>query len=299
MARMRCRVDGILPLDKPPGMTSNAALQAVRRMYDAEKAGHGGTLDPLASGLLPVLFGQATRFSAWLLDAHKIYSASVQLGVTTETADAEGAVLETRPVAVGIGQIDAVLARFRGEIEQVPPMYSALKRGGRPLYELARQGLTVERAPRRVSIERLDRVGFCGTRLEVCVTCSKGTYIRTLAEDIGRALGCGAHLAGLRRLAAGNLTIEQSAVLDELAGLDDAGRARWLRPIDELLSVLPEIELEPSETRRFTHGQAVDSDATEGLSYRVYARGRQFVGVGAGQPGGRLQPRRLLGEQAG
>lgn len=299
MARTWRRVDGILPLDKPVGISSNAALQAVRRMFGAEKAGHAGTLDPLASGLLPVLFGQATRFSGWLLDADKAYRASVRLGVTTQTADAEGKVLETRPVELALAQIDDALARFRGEIEQVPPMYSALKRAGRPLYELARQGLTVERAPRRVRIERLDLLEFSGTRLDIQVVCSKGTYIRTLAEDIGRALGCGAHLAALRRTAAGNFTIEQAAALDHLAGLDDDGRTGWLRPVDELLTQLPGIELDPSESQRFSQGQAVGRTVAEGQDYRVYASAGAFLGVGGGQPGGRLQPRRLIAGHAG
>lgn len=294
MARTRRRVDGFLPLDKPAGMSSNAALQAARRMFNAEKAGHAGTLDPLASGLLPVLFGQATRFSGWLLDSDKCYLASVQLGVTTETADAEGKVLQTRPVDVAVAQIDDALAGFRGEIEQVPPMYSALKRAGRPLYELARKGLTVERAARRIRIERLDRIGFSGARLEIRVACSKGTYIRTLAEDIGRVLGCGAHLAGLRRIAAGSFAIEQAVTLDHLAGLDDDARAGWLRPVDALLTRLPEIELDPVESRLFAQGQGLVRAVIEGQDYRVYARERVFLGVGAGQPGGRLQPRRLV-----
>ena len=297
MARTWRRVDGILPLDKPVGMSSNAALQAVRRMFGAEKAGHAGTLDPLASGLLPVLFGQATRFSGWLLDADKAYRASVRLGVTTQTADAEGKVLETRPVEVAMAQIDGALAKFRGEIEQVPPMYSALKRAGHPLYELARQGLTVERAARRVRIERLDLLGFSGTLLDIEVVCSKGTYIRTLAEDIGRALGCGAHLAGLQRTAAGNFTIEQAAALDHLADLDDNARTGWIRPVDELLTGLPGIELDLSESQRFSQGQGVGREVAAGQDYRVYAPAGVFLGVGGGQPGGRLQPRRLIARQ--
>ena len=297
MARAWRRVDGVLPLDKPVGMSSNAALQSVRRMFRAEKAGHAGTLDPLASGLLPVLFGQAARFSGWLLDSDKSYLASVQLGVTTDTADAEGKVLETRAVDVDIAQIDATLARFRGAIEQVPPMYSALKRAGRPLYEMARRGLSVERPARRIRIERLDRLAFSGTRLDFEVTCSKGAYIRTLAEDIGRVLGCGAHLAGLRRIATGNFTIEQAASMDLLAGLDDEARAAWLRPVDELLAGLPEIELEALEAHRFAQGQGLARGVAAGQNYRVYAVGRVFLGVGTGEQGGRLQPLRLISVQ--
>ena len=263
-------------------------------MFSAEKAGHGGTLDPLASGMLPILFGQATRFSAWLLEADKTYLASVQLGVTTQTADAEGAVLEIRPVQVGVEQIDEALARFRGEIEQVPPMYSALKRAGRPLYQLARQGISVERAPRRVRIERLERLGFSAARLELRVTCSKGTYIRTLAEDIGSSLGCGAHLAGLRRIAAGNLDIGQASALDTLASLDEHGRSERLIPADALLAGLPDARLDPGDSGRFCHGQCVGKGFTPELSYRVYSSEGRFLGIGAGQDGGKLQPRRLI-----
>ncbi|MBI3371134.1 MAG: tRNA pseudouridine(55) synthase TruB [Betaproteobacteria bacterium] len=294
MARTWRRVDGVLPLDKPAGMTSNAALQAARRIYNAEKAGHGGTLDPLASGMLPILFGQATRFSAWLLDADKTYLASVQLGVTTQTADAEGAVLETRPVQVDLQRVDEALARFRGEIEQLPPMYSALKIDGRPLYELARQGISVERTPRRVRIARLDRLGFSGTRLELHVTCSKGTYIRTLAEDIGGALGCGAHLAGLRRIAAGKLDIGQAIALDALASLDERARAGRLISADSLLAGLAEARLDPADSRKFCHGQCVGGGFGPGESYRVYADQGIFLGIGVGNEGGMLQPRRLV-----
>lgn len=296
MARAWRRIDGVLPLDKPAGMSSNAALQAARRIYSAEKAGHGGTLDPLASGMLPILFGQATRFSGWLLDADKTYLASVQLGVTTQTADSEGAVLETRPVQAELAQIDAALARFRGEIEQVPPMYSALKRGGRPLYQLARQGVSVERAPRRVRIVHLERLGFSGTRLELRVTCSKGTYVRTLAEDIGRALGCGAHLAALRRIAAGKLDIGQAITLDLLAALDERARAGRLIAADSLLADLPEARLDPGDARKFCHGQSVGAGFGFAENYRTYTREGVFLGIGVGQEGGMLHPRRLVRE---
>ena len=191
------RVNGVLLLDKPVGVTSNRALQMARRLMNAQKAGHTGTLDPLASGLLPVMLGEATKFSADLLDADKSYRATVQLGVTTTTGDAEGEVMERRPVALEPGAIDEVLARFAGAIEQVPPMHSALKRDGRPLYELARAGVEVERAPRSVRIHGLRLVEQSGDTLVVDVDCSKGTYVRVLAEDIGKALGCGAHLAAL------------------------------------------------------------------------------------------------------
>lgn len=294
MARAWRRIDGVLPLDKPAGMSSNAALQAARRIYSAEKAGHGGTLDPLASGMLPILFGQATRFAAWLLGADKTYLASVQLGVTTRTADSEGAVLEIRPVQTDLKQIDDALARFRGEIEQVPPMYSALKRDGRPLYELARQGISVERTPRRVRIVHLERLGVSGTRLELRVTCSKGTYIRTLAEDIGSALGCGAHLASLRRIAAGKLDIGQAITLDALASLDERARAGRLIPAESLLAGLAETRLDPEVARRFCHGQRVGAGFALGVTYRVCTLEGIFLGIGVGKEGGTLNARRLV-----
>src|SRR5512145_1232425 len=193
------RVDGVLLLDKPVGVTSNRALQTARRLLNARKAGHTGTLDPMASGLLPVMLGEATKFSADLLDADKSYRATVRLGVTTTTGDGEGEVIERRPVALAPGDVEAALQRLTGAIEQVPPMHSALKREGRPLYELARAGIEVERAPRPVRIDRLQVVERADDALVLDVDCSKGTYVRVLAEDLGRALGCGAHLAALRR----------------------------------------------------------------------------------------------------
>ncbi|KAB2921992.1 MAG: tRNA pseudouridine(55) synthase TruB, partial [Dechloromonas sp.] len=199
------RVDGVLLLDKPLGLTSNDALQKARRLFSAAKGGHTGTLDPAATGLLPLCFGEATKFSADLLDADKTYEAVVQLGVTTDSGDAEGQVVATAPVTVGEAEVRQALPRFTGAIEQIPPMHSALKRNGRPLYELARKGIEVERAPRAVTIHGLELLDFAGDRLTLRVRCSKGTYIRVLAADLGQALGCGAHLVGLRRTAVGDL----------------------------------------------------------------------------------------------
>src|SRR5574343_735181 len=199
------QVDGVLLLDKPLGMTSNDALQKARRLFSAAKGGHTGTLDPLATGLLPLCFGEATKFSADLLDADKTYEAVLKLGVTTDSGDAEGSVVATAEVNVDATQIADVLRQFTGDIQQIPPMHSALKRDGRPLYELARQGIEVEREARAVTIHRIDLLAFAGDRLQIRVACSKGTYIRVLAADIGQALGCGAHLAGLRRSGVGGL----------------------------------------------------------------------------------------------
>src|SRR4029079_13276775 len=206
----RRRLDGILVLDKPAGISSNAALQHAKRLFEAAKAGHSGTLDPLASGVLPVLFGEATKFSSFLLDADKEYLADVRLGVRTKTGDAEGEVISRSAVTIDDAALEPALARFRGEIDQVPPMHSALKYGGRPLYEMARRGVTVPRAPRRVAIHALELIERSGDLLRIRVACSKGTYVRVLAEDLGAALGPGAHLAALRRTIAGRFTLAQA-----------------------------------------------------------------------------------------
>ncbi len=263
-------------------------------MFRAEKAGHAGTLDPLASGLLPVLLGDATRFSAYLLDAPKGYAADIRLGVTTATADAEGEVLETRPVEVDRAQVDAVLARFLGPQQQVPPMHSAIKREGVPLYVLARRGESVERKPRDIVISSLDLLAYEGDLLRVQVACSKGTYIRTLAEDIGAALGCGAHLGGLRRTATGPFDLGQAVTLEALEGMEEAERDRMLAPTDRIVAQLPEVDLDRATRTRFCHGQTVAVEGLRAALYRVYGEGRQFVGLGESPGDGRLVPKRLL-----
>ncbi|HET7794053.1 MAG TPA: tRNA pseudouridine(55) synthase TruB, partial [Rhizobacter sp.] len=217
MARPRLpkrAVHGVLLLDKPLGLSSNDALQKAKRLYRAEKAGHTGTLDPLATGLLPLCFGAATKFSQVSLEADKTYRATLKLGVTTRTADAEGEVLQTREVQVTREQIEAACERFTGEIAQVPPMHSALKRDGKALYEYARAGIEVEREARQVTIHAIAIIGWQHDELTLDVRCSKGTYIRTLAEDIGEALGCGAHLSALRRTASGPLTLDAACTLE-------------------------------------------------------------------------------------
>lgn len=220
------RVDGVLLLDKPIGLTSNDALQKARRLFSAAKGGHTGTLDPLATGLLPLCFGEATKFSADLLDADKTYEAIIKLGVTTDSGDAEGQVISTATVNVSEADIVSVLPQFTGDIQQIPPMHSALKRNGRPLYELARQGIEVERAPRAVTIHAIDLLAFSGDTLTLRVACSKGTYIRVLAADIGAALGCGAHLIGLRRTVVGDLDLANAVTLAELEALDENSTLR-------------------------------------------------------------------------
>lgn len=293
----RRRLDGVLLLDKPPGMTSNTALQVARRLFNAAKAGHTGTLDPLATGLLPLCFGEATKFAGELLDADKAYDALIHLGVRTTTADAEGEILETRPVSVDATQVANVLPRFVGEILQVPPMYSALKRDGKALYEYARAGVEVERQARRVTIHDIHLNEFQGEHLSISVSCSKGTYIRTLAEDIGQALGCGAHLAALRRTRIGSLALAQAVTLEQIEAAIGENRDALLSPADSLLDGLPRIELEENLARRFLQGQALRYAGPAGR-HAVYGGGR-FLGLADREEAGLLKPRRLVSGEAG
>lgn len=287
------RVDGVLLLDKPLGLTSNDALQKARRLFSAAKGGHTGTLDPAATGLLPLCFGEATKFSADLLDADKTYEATVRLGVTTDTGDAEGQVIATAPVSVGEAAVRQALPRFSGAIEQIPPMHSALKRNGRPLYELARKGIEVERAPRAVTIHALELLDFAGDSLRLRVRCSKGTYIRVLAADLGQELGCGAHLTALRRTMVGDLDLDGAITLAELEALAEEARAAWLQPVDALLRSLPLLAIDGAAAERFSHGNPVDLPAGLAGKIRVYADCRL---LGVGEPGsdGRLWPKRLV-----
>ena len=283
-------IDGALLLDKPLGLTSNAALQKAKRLYGAAKAGHAGTLDPLASGLLMVLFGEATKFAGPLLDADKEYLATLKLGQRTSTGDAEGAILQSREVSFSQATLAAVLERYRGEIEQVPPMHSALKHKGTPLYRLARRGEEVERAPRRVLIRELELVRLEAAVLELRVVCSKGTYIRVLAEDIGEALGCGAHLGGLRRTASGRFRIEQAATLEALADAEE--RRRRLLPLPALLGDLPRAELDAAQEARLRQGQTLKiSGLHPGLCAVVRPDGA-VIGLGSADDAG-LKPLRL------
>lgn len=285
-------VDGVLLLDKPVGPSSNAALQRARRVFSARKAGHGGTLDPLASGLLPVCFGEATKFSAMLLEADKSYRAVIRLGVRTTTGDAEGEILETRPVDVSQDHLLAVLHQFTGEIEQVPPMYSALKRDGRPLYELARRGESVELHPRKVVVSRIALLHWQRDQLEIEVDCSKGTYIRVLAEDIGTALGCGASLAALQRTRIGALHLRDAIGLEQLEA-PDTDLAGLLRPVDAALSAWPVVRLSDDEGARLLQGRRIATSAGHREGVRVYA-GERFIGI-ADIVDGMLVPRRLVG----
>lgn len=278
---VRRAVHGVLLLDKPVGLSSNDALQKAKRLYRAEKAGHTGTLDPLASGLLPLCFGAATKFSQVSLDADKRYRATLKLGQTRRGGDLEGEVLRERAVNVGREVIRDACDRFTGDIEQLPPMHSALKHEGKALYEYARAGVEVERAPRRVTIHRIDIVEGDHDRWVLDVTCSKGTYIRTLAEDIGEALGCGAHLIALRRTGAGALTLDQAVTLEALEAMDEPARDARLLPADALLADCPEVRLAAEDAARFLAGMRRRLALADAPQVRVFGpEPRAFLGSG-------------------
>ncbi len=289
----RRAVNGVLLLDKPRGISSNHALQQARRLLNAAKAGHTGTLDPMASGLLPLTFGEATKFSQQLLDADKRYVATARLGQVTTTGDAEGEVVRERALPDSLDPLAAILSGFLGEISQIPPMYSALKRDGRPLYELAREGIEVERQPRRVTIHSLDLIDASPGELIFEVLCSKGTYVRTLAEDIGEALGCGAHLTALRRTAIGPLSVDASITLEQFETCEEAMRDRRLAGPDSLVMHLPEMQLDEAEAGIVTHGGAVQREAEDGREFRLYGPGG-FLGLGRMDAARRLWPKRLI-----
>jgi tRNA pseudouridine55 synthase len=288
----RRKIDGVLLLDKPLGMSSNTALQTARRLLNAEKAGHTGTLDPLATGLLPLCFGEATKFAGELLDADKAYEATLKLGVTTATADAEGEVLQIRPVAVMQAALDAALAKFTGPISQVPPMYSALKRDGKPLYEYARAGVELEREARNVVIHRIALLGWQDDEVRIAVDCSKGTYIRTLAEDIGETLGCGAHLTVLRRTRIGTIQLADAVTLAQMETAAD--RDALLAPTESLLKELPDAHLDAAASDRLLHGQPVVWQGEADQRYRAYAADGRFIGLCHIDAQGRLAPKRLV-----
>lgn len=291
---------GVLLLDKPLGWTSNDALQKVKGMLRAEKAGHTGTLDPLATGLLPLCFGAATKFSQAGLDADKRYRATLRLGQRTTTGDREGEVCEERPVQTSRAAIEAACAALTGRIEQLPPMHSALKHQGKALYEYARAGVEVERAPRLVQIHRIDFVRWQDADLVIDVACSKGTYIRTLAEDLGAALGCGAHLAALQRTGSGQLELEAAITLEGLHALSEAERDARLLPPDVLVASWPAVDLPDDEAGRFLTGLRRRVTTADAPAVRVYRRPpeppdapRAFLGT-AHITAGELIPDRLL-----
>ncbi|MEO8187396.1 MAG: tRNA pseudouridine(55) synthase TruB [Burkholderiaceae bacterium] len=289
------RINGVLLLDKPGGMTSNAALQIARRLLNAAKAGHTGTLDPMATGLLPLAFGEATKFSADLLNADKSYRATIKLGVTTTTGDGDGTVVATHEVWVSDEELQMVLSRFVGTIEQVPPMHSAVKHDGQPLYKLARAGSEVERAARQISVHRLTLVGRNEDELVVDVDCSKGTYVRVLAEDIGSTLGCGAHLSALRRTRAGRLSVNDAVTLATLEAMAPELRLAELLPEDELLASLATILLDDAHAARFRQGQRLALDAEpRGRRVRVYGGENELLGTATISEWGVVEPERLV-----
>ena len=292
----RRRIDGVLLLDKPAGLSSNAALQRAKRLYQADKAGHTGTLDPLATGLLPICFGDATKFAHALLDADKTYIAVLRLGMTTTTGDAEGEVVQTLPVTSSRDDVEAVLRRFLGCIAQVPPRYAALKRDGRSYYEYARQGIEIVRHPRPVEIHELALLAWRETELELRVRCGKGTYIRALAEDIGVALGCGAHLSALARTASGNFTLDDALTLEALEQRPLVARDAALLPVDALVTALARLDLDRGDAARLANGQSLTQAGVGDGMVRVYAAGI-FAGV-ATVAGGVLRAQRLVAQAA-
>ncbi len=305
MARRKQRgrnVDGILLLDKPPGLTSNGALQQAKRLFSAAKAGHTGSLDPLATGVLPLCLGEATKFSQFLLEADKKYRTTIKLGISTKTGDAEGEIVEEKEVPL-VADVEEILSQFRGAINQVPSMYSALKVNGQPLYKLARAGIEVERKERQVMIYELEIREQADTEWVLDIVCSKGTYIRTLAEDIGKVIGCGAHVSQLRRLKSGPYEIEETVTMEQLEQLRDDGYDaldRTLLPTCTAVQQWPSIELTNITASYFRQGQPVQvaSSPTSGW-VRIFNESRvqdqsNFIGVGEILDDGRIAPRRLV-----
>lgn len=297
LRKPRRAIDGVLLLDKPYGITSQAAVTRAKAKLGAAKTGHTGTLDPMATGLLPLAFGEATKFAQALLDADKSYLATIRLGTTTTTGDLEGDVLTVQQVDVDLARIEAAVAKFRGEIEQMPPMYSALKHAGRPLYEYARAGTEIVRRARSITITMLEVEAWTDVEVSLRVSCSKGTYVRVLAEDIGRALGCGATLAGLRRTRVGRFAVDDAVTLQALTEMREPEILERLLPVDALLASVPSLELNADQSQRIRLGQAVEvaSGLAAGL-VRVYGPDANFLGVADALPEGRLRPRRLVSE---
>ncbi|MDO2947594.1 tRNA pseudouridine(55) synthase TruB [Aeromonas simiae] len=306
-------VHGILLLDKPAGLTSNDVLQKVKRIYNAAKAGHTGALDPLATGMLPICLGEATKFSQFLLDADKRYQVTAKLGVRTDTSDADGEVVSERPVNVAMGDIIEALDKFRGPIMQVPSMYSALKHNGRPLYEYAREGIEIEREARPITIYELKLISVEGDEVKMEVHCSKGTYIRSLVDDLGELLGCGAHVTALRRTQVASYPYERMLTLEQLECIFEHARAQTvpprehldplLLPMDTAVASLPEVNLLPAVAAYVNQGQAVQVAGApqEGQVRMTVGPEREFIGVGEIDEEGRVAPRRLVrlgGEEA-
>jgi len=293
--RPKKNISGVLLLDKPLGFSSNQALQKIKWLLQAAKAGHTGTLDPLATGLLPLCFGEATKFAHYLTDADKTYIATIKLGVTTNTGDAEGTVLSNQAVNITQSQFEQACQKFVGEISQVPPMYSALKHEGKALYEYARAGVEIERKARNVTIHSIEQNSFAYDVANITVTCSKGTYIRTLAEDIGALLGCGAHLIGLRRTATAEYSITDAITLEQFEAMTVDQRESALLPVDSAIQHLPALTLDTDCTYYLLQGQSVWRGGVipQGL-LRLYSEQDDFLGLGELQDDGKIAPKRLI-----
>ena len=293
--RIKRNINGVLLLDKPLGFSSNQALQKVKWLYSAAKAGHTGTLDPLATGLLPICLGEATKFAQYVTDADKTYFATIQLGATTTTGDAEGEVLSTAPVNVSLSQFQAASQQFIGEISQIPPMYSALKHEGKALYEYAREGVDIARQPRLIRIQNIAVDKFEVDVAQITVICSKGTYIRTLAEDIGAQLGCGAHLIGLRRTETAGYLLPQAVTIEQLEAMAIESREALLLPVDSAIESLPVVTLNADAAFYLMQGQAVwQAGKMPSGDMRLYDEQNNFLGLGCLQDDGKIAPKRLI-----
>lgn len=285
----------MLLLDKPKGLSSNQALQKAKHLYQAAKAGHTGTLDPMATGVLPICFGEATKFSQYLTDADKAYQATLKLGVTTTTGDAEGEVLQNRPVDCDGDRFSQVCEHFVGEIAQTPPMYSALKFQGKPLYEYARAGIEIERPARKIHIQSIQVDAFEQGIAKITVHCSKGTYIRTLAEDIGEQLGCGSHLVGLRRTLSGPFSLSQSLTIEQLVSMNEEQKAKYLLPVDQTVTALPAVTLTQEMVDKIRLGQTIKiQHGLDVALIKLYDEAQCFIGLGAPKHGGAIKPKRLI-----
>ena len=291
---LKREIDGVFLLDKPLGFSSNQALKKIQWLFNAKKAGHTGTLDPMATGLLPICLGEATKFSHRLLNAHKSYIATIQLGINTSTGDQEGEVISEKEVVLNEAQLKDTLKKFIGDTTQIPPMYSALKFEGKPLYEYAREGIEIERKSRQIKIFDIKLINIEKSIITIEVLCSKGTYIRTLAEDIGQTMGCGAYLKALERTQTGNFQLSEALSIEALEAMPMASREKALMPIDVLLEELSSIKLNMAELDAIKKGQSIDFMSKNDKEVRLYSPSGQFVGVGQPDLKGRLFPKRLI-----
>lgn len=293
--RIKKNINGILLLDKPKGLSSNQTLQKAKYLYQAAKAGHTGTLDPMATGVLPICFGEATKFSQYLTDADKAYQATLKLGVTTTTGDVEGEILQTRLVKCSEDHFRLICKDYVGEISQTPPMYSALKFNGRPLYEYAREGIEIERPARTIHIHTISVDAFEDDVAKITVHCTKGTYIRTLAEDIGEQLGCGSHLIGLRRTISGPFSLNQTITLEQLEGMSDEEKSQQLLPVDQTVTALPAVTLTPDQVEKIRLGQVIKiAHGFDVELIKLYDSAQRFIGLGEPKHGGAIKPKRLI-----